>query len=70
MKIYAIVSNENTACAETALCDKCLNINTVKENVISASKKASDIENYTFFDCSENDAIECTNCGDSLFKTN
>lgn len=62
MKIFALVTNQGTACSETALCENCLNTtNTTK--VRQSVKKEVDIDFSSFIDCSGNDALECVECG-------
>jgi hypothetical protein len=63
MKKYAILSNEGTACAETGICETCSSQRGVKNNIVKLAKTIKDISDMTFVDCSENENIECTNCG-------
>ena len=64
MKMYALVTDQGTAAAETALCAGCVgdpeNIGYAREQ----GSQADDIINLDRFDdCSQNDALECCICG-------
>ena len=62
MMIYAMVSDQGTACAETALCPKHLEDEDTRFQAIAQADSDTDVDRG-FVDCSGNDALECIVCG-------
>jgi hypothetical protein len=66
-KMFALVTDQETAAAETALCGDCFQ---QPENQGYAREQASqsdDVDpNSDFQDCSQNDALECCICGKGI----
>ena len=62
--MFALISEQGTACAETALCQQCYAVPGGRAYASEMGSQADDIPNVTeFHDCSENDALECCICG-------
>ncbi len=62
MRMFALVSDQGTACSETALCEKCHA--TSKHRAAIERKAARDIPNpRDWHDCTGNEALECNDCG-------
>ncbi len=62
-KVYAIVSDQGTACAETALCEKCHG-GKHRAKVEKLAATIADIPNpRDWHDCTGNDALQCNDCG-------
>lgn len=59
--MFARLTTQGTAAAETAICDCCSDGN---KRLISVP---SDVLDVSFHDCSENEALGCQVCGKSLF---
>lgn len=58
--MFALVSNQGTACSETAVCAGCVT-DVVLDSL--ALRAGSDVDfSRGFIDCSENDALECSIC--------
>ena len=63
MRIYALLSTQETACAETALCATHLTP-TNKQDIIR--RLVDDILDTDWQDCSLNDALSCVVCGETF----
>jgi len=67
VKMYALVSNQGTAAAETALCEKCYLEAANRSYSQELASRCDDIPDlHTFHDCSGNDALHCCICGQSI----
>lgn len=65
MKFFALVSDQETAAAETALCGTCYNKKENRDYVREMASQSSDVNPESgFVDCSQNDALECSICGE------
>lgn len=64
-KMYALVSDQGTAAAETALCEDCFeddeNKDYARKQASTVLKDIPDLE--TFHDCTGNDVLSCCICG-------
>jgi len=62
-KMLALVSDQGTACAETALCEKCHG----GKHRATIEKKAAEIDDIPnptdWQDCTGNDCLQCNDCG-------
>ena len=57
----ALVTEQGTACAETALCDKCYAVPENRANAIAERWEDAIRDSWT--DCTGNDACPCIICG-------
>lgn len=66
MKLFALVTDQGTAAAETCLCE-----NHIDVNGFSLACRQADIDvrmSKGFVDCSENEELECIVCGATKFS--
>lgn len=59
--MYALVTKQGTAAAETALCHRCFQNDSSRE--FAKRSAGEDVDTRGWLDVSENDALECVSCG-------
>jgi len=66
--MWALTTKQGTAMAETALCNSDVWSGSNKGKAQGAAGMAGDWDgNPQMTDCSENEALECIVCGDTIF---
>ena len=69
MKMYALLSDQGTACGETALCEKCYEIVDNRDLARKMAYQTDDLPDLNHFrDCGDphnggNNALDCCICG-------
>ena len=64
--MYALLSDQGTACSETALCNECYKDSENRAYAFEQAASSDDIPHpWDFVDCSGNDALDCCICGKS-----
>ena len=64
--IFALLSDQGTACAETALCNVCFNLSDDAGQSYKGkieSQQSNDVVPDSWADCTDNDALSCNVCG-------
>jgi len=61
MKMFALISDQETAASETAICGECRSEVSETEARLNAHNDVKD--KFTFIDCTGNDALHCIICG-------
>jgi hypothetical protein len=63
-KLFAIVSEQGTACSEACLCERCHANPKHRASVEKRAATVDDIPNPTdWHDCTRNEALQCNVCG-------
>lgn len=64
MRMFALVSDQHTACSETALCEKCHGNAKSRATIEKRAAETKDIPNpRDWRDCTPNEALQCNDCG-------
>lgn len=68
VKMYALATDQGTAAAETALCEKCYADPANRGYAQELASRCDDIPDLTAFrDFSGNDALHCGICGQDIY---